>query len=230
MTGKPAARVSDTNACPVKGHGHNPVSVGSPDVVINNLPAARVGDSSSCGDSISVGIASILINGQPVAHLGSATAHGGAIITGSRNVLVGYHNGSAEALTPLPFDEQFILKDSEGEPVAGFHYKITASSGRTFRGVTDEFGQTLRIHTPAAEDLTIEPDYDSITPQESPSSSPFDEQFVLKDAEGEPIAGFHYKITTSSGRTFRGVTDESGQTLRISTPAAEELTIEPDYS
>ncbi len=86
---KPAARLGDTNACPLPGHGSNPTVSGSPDVLINGLPALRVGDSSACGDAVAEGIGCILVNGQPIAFLGSATAHGGVIVSGSGDVLVG---------------------------------------------------------------------------------------------------------------------------------------------
>lgn len=68
---KPAARLSDTHSCPIPGHGSNPIAVGSPDVLFNNLPAARVGDTSNCGGAITEGEATILVNGKPVAFLGS---------------------------------------------------------------------------------------------------------------------------------------------------------------
>lgn len=96
---KPAARVSDTDACPLPGHGPNPVTAGSPNVLINSLPCARVGDPTACGDAIAVGIPTILVNGKPIAHLGSATAHGGVIVTGSGNVLLGTSGGGATMST-----------------------------------------------------------------------------------------------------------------------------------
>lgn len=37
---KPAARVSDPTACPIPGHGTNPIAAGSPDVIIEGLAAA----------------------------------------------------------------------------------------------------------------------------------------------------------------------------------------------
>lgn len=86
---KPAARLSDLNTCPKTGHGTNPATSGSSDVLINNLPTLRVGDTTACGDTVVEGIGSILVNGKPIAFLGSATAHGGVIITGSGDVLVG---------------------------------------------------------------------------------------------------------------------------------------------
>ncbi len=44
MSGKPAARVSDPTACPLPGHGSNPIVVGSADVFFDGLAAARQGD------------------------------------------------------------------------------------------------------------------------------------------------------------------------------------------
>ena len=38
---KPAARLSDLNTCPKTGHGTNPTTSGSSDVLINNLPTLR---------------------------------------------------------------------------------------------------------------------------------------------------------------------------------------------
>ncbi|MGP4763557.1 PAAR domain-containing protein, partial [Klebsiella pneumoniae] len=49
MSGKPAARLGDPTACPVPGHGTNPIAVGSPNVLFDGLPAARQGDPSACG-------------------------------------------------------------------------------------------------------------------------------------------------------------------------------------
>lgn len=56
----------------------------------------------------------------------------------------------------------------------------------------------------------------------------FDEQFTLSDAEGQPVPDFAYKITTASGKIFRGVTNERGLTQRVSTRATELLHLEPD--
>lgn len=42
-----AARKSDQHACPQKGHSINAIANGSPNVFINGVPAARIGDSYS---------------------------------------------------------------------------------------------------------------------------------------------------------------------------------------
>ena len=85
----PVARATDSHACPQKGHSINTISSGSGDVFINGLPAARVGDATSCGATIVTGSSTVFINGKPAALLGAATSHGGVIISGSENVLIG---------------------------------------------------------------------------------------------------------------------------------------------
>ena len=65
-----------------------------------------------------------------------------------------------------------------------------------------------------------------ITSEDDDSS--FDEQFLLQDNEGNPIAFQKYKISTSDGQVYRGMTDKDGKTQRIKTPSAEELVFEYD--
>ncbi|MGK4751950.1 PAAR domain-containing protein, partial [Pseudomonas aeruginosa] len=43
MSGKPAARLGDPTACPLPGHGSNPIVGGSPDVFFDHRSAARQG-------------------------------------------------------------------------------------------------------------------------------------------------------------------------------------------
>ena len=82
------SRVGDAHACPKTGHSVNAVTSGSPDVIINGVPAARVGDTTACGSMITAGSSTVFINGKPAAFMGSATSHGGIIINGSPNVLI----------------------------------------------------------------------------------------------------------------------------------------------
>jgi len=148
---KPASRLSDLNACPRPGHGTNPTTSGSPDVLINNLPTLRVGDSTACGDAVTEGIGNILVNGKPIAFLGSATAHGGLIVTGSGDVLVGTQWGSAPFVAPeiLPrHSEQYQLIDSNsGQPVEDALYCVECADGQRFVGYTNAYGNTERVFT-----------------------------------------------------------------------------------
>ncbi|MEN6670710.1 hypothetical protein AAJP47_10060, partial [Psychrobacter sp. B38] len=60
---------------------------------------------------------------------------------------------------------------------------------------------------------------------------PYDEMYVVKDTLGNIIAGFAYKIETSEGKVYRGVTNEKGETIRVGTgnKAVEfELTADTD--
>lgn len=93
MSGKPAARVTDPTACPLPGHGTNPIVAGSPDVLFDSLPAARQGDPSACGGAMAGNvIPNVLINGKPAAVLGSVGSHGNVVVGGSGTVIIG--NGS----------------------------------------------------------------------------------------------------------------------------------------
>lgn len=94
----PAARVTD-----ITSHG-TPLSpgTGSPDVLIEGLPAWRVTDFHSCplstgpvphvGGSVTMGSTSVLVNGIPAARMGDTIVESGppnTIVTGSQSVLIG---------------------------------------------------------------------------------------------------------------------------------------------
>ncbi len=91
----PAARITDMHTCPEatpEPHVGGPVISGSPNVFINGLPAARMGDPLTCvgpPDVIAKGSTGVFINGLPAARMGDLTAHGGVIIGGSPNVIIG---------------------------------------------------------------------------------------------------------------------------------------------
>ena len=88
MSGKPAARITDPTACPIPGHGTNPIAAGSPDVLFDGLSAARLSDPSACGSPIASAVSpTVFINGLNAATLGSVGAHGNTIIAGSGSVI-----------------------------------------------------------------------------------------------------------------------------------------------
>lgn len=75
------------------------VTAGCPTVLINKLPAARLGDAHACllpplagphpPNAIAKGSATVLIGGQPAARIGDLTGCGASIATGSINVTIG---------------------------------------------------------------------------------------------------------------------------------------------
>ncbi len=94
----PAARVTDMHTCPLVNPGGVPhvggpiLPPGSPMVLVEGLPAAKVGDMATCSgppDVIVAGSGTVTISGLPAARLGDTTAHGGAIVAGSATVMIG---------------------------------------------------------------------------------------------------------------------------------------------
>ena len=93
----PAATLTSMHECPqvtvIVPHVGGPViGPGAPTVLIEGLPAARVGDMLVCvgpPDTIASGSATVMIEGQPAAFLGSETAHGGTIVMGAPTVMIG---------------------------------------------------------------------------------------------------------------------------------------------
>lgn len=147
MSGKPAARLSDPTACPVPGHGTNPIANGSPDVLFDGLSAARQGDSSACGGAL-VGnvIPNVLINGLPAATVGSVGSHGNVVIGGSGTIIIGNSHSPAPFTAPAPlqfaksYAQVFSITDSEtGKPLV-YREFVAVVDGRKAFGVTDASG------------------------------------------------------------------------------------------
>jgi uncharacterized Zn-binding protein involved in type VI secretion len=95
--GQPAARLTDMHVCPmvtgIVPHVGGPITApGMPTVLVQGLPAARVGDMCTCvgpPDAIALGSFTVLIGGQPAARMGDLTTHGGSIVLGCFTVLIG---------------------------------------------------------------------------------------------------------------------------------------------
>lgn len=93
----PAARLTDFHQCPmvtaIVPHVGGPISgPGEPTVLIEKMPAAKVGDMCVCvgpPDSIVKGSSTVMIGGTPAARMGDTTAHGGTIMLGAFTVMIG---------------------------------------------------------------------------------------------------------------------------------------------
>jgi uncharacterized Zn-binding protein involved in type VI secretion len=95
-----AARLGDLHTCPMVTPGTPPIPhVGGPilppccpTVIIEGMPAARVGDMALCvgpPDTIAKGSTSVVIGGQPAARLMDQTVHGGVIVKSALTVMIG---------------------------------------------------------------------------------------------------------------------------------------------
>lgn len=73
-------------------HVGGPIMVGGPTVTGANGPIARVGDMCQCSgppDVIAKGSATVMVNGMPAARMGDNTVHGGVIVAGAPNIEIG---------------------------------------------------------------------------------------------------------------------------------------------
>jgi uncharacterized Zn-binding protein involved in type VI secretion len=95
-----AARLLDMHVCPMVTPGVPPIPhVGGPilppcciTVIIEMMPAARVGDMCLCvgpPDAIVQGSTSVMIGMQPAARFGDPTVHGGKIVSSAMTVNIG---------------------------------------------------------------------------------------------------------------------------------------------
>lgn len=73
-------------------HVGGPISLGSPNVLTGFMPQARVTDICVCvgpPDAIVMGSKTVLVNCLPAARIGDTTAHGGKIVVGLPTVIIG---------------------------------------------------------------------------------------------------------------------------------------------
>lgn len=142
------------------------ITAGSPDVLIDGIPAARVGDPLAPHDKpnhpphprkIASGSSTVLVNGKPLAITGGSVDCGGVII-GSGTVVVGDMAPSVTAPLSIVslFDEHFSIVDSEtGRSFKYLAYGMTSSTGMV-EGVVDANGNTSKITGKTEEDLTLD--------------------------------------------------------------------------
>jgi uncharacterized Zn-binding protein involved in type VI secretion len=87
--GQPLARLGDST-----DHGGTIIS-GAARTLVDGKPAARMGDSHSCGytyhgtGTIAKGSSKTFIEGKPAARVGDTTSCGATIVSGSETTLVG---------------------------------------------------------------------------------------------------------------------------------------------
>ncbi|PAU56082.1 PAAR domain-containing protein, partial [Pseudomonas indica] len=101
MSGKPAARQGDAVTCPVCGKAI--VASGSSDVTFEHQPAARAGDTCTCGAPLTQNVSgTVFINGRPALFMGSSAENGGVIISGAGTVVIGDQVVPADFEPPSP--------------------------------------------------------------------------------------------------------------------------------
>jgi len=97
---QPAARATDAHACPIHGAGAIAPTPGRT-VLIKMLPAACVTDVCVCAgppNAIAVGSLNVIINRLCAARVGDPTVHAGAVTMGELTVLIGQVGNPIEAM------------------------------------------------------------------------------------------------------------------------------------
>lgn len=124
---KHAAKIGDIGT-DHDGFPPTPIIEGSPDVFIDGMPAARVGDALAPHDKpnnpphprkIAAGSSTVLVNGKPLAITGGAVDCGGVII-GSGTVIVGDEFKQVESSVIAPVIKKatpFIFAKSSSVPL-----------------------------------------------------------------------------------------------------------------
>lgn len=54
----------------------------------------------------------------------------------------------------------------------------------------------------------------------------YDQQYILKDGDGQPLANVSYRIVVDGERVITGTTNASGQTARVITRSASNLKLQ----
>ncbi|VXC38775.1 Type IV secretion protein Rhs [Pseudomonas sp. 8Z] len=101
MSGKPAARIGDSVACPMCGQ--TAIVTGVSSVIIENMPAATQTQGCGCGSTLTGAIIpNVIIGGLPAATLGSTGTHGSVVTSGAGTVIIGNSHTPAAFTPPTP--------------------------------------------------------------------------------------------------------------------------------
>ncbi len=164
---------ADAHGCPACPHTCvGPAVAGSPDVMVNDKPALRIGDpgvhSACCGPNTWVaqtGAPAVYINGRKAHRLGDVDAHcggSGKMIEGSPNVIVGDQGGGGKAGNAKPeptgcrFEGGFkLVCEITGVELDDVPYEIRSASGKKVSGRCLPGGLTQLLGTEAAEGLDL---------------------------------------------------------------------------
>ncbi len=168
---KPAARKSDPSSCPLPGHGTNPIATGSPDVFFDGLPAARQGDTCTCGSALSSGLSStVFINGKNAATIDTGGTHGSIVIGGSGTVIIGDSHTPCEFIPPtlLPGQPKWIgFRIPADESYEGLSCTAHFEDGSTLPGVFNK-DNAVKFSNPSGKTCLMLK-FDDEPPADSPS-------------------------------------------------------------
>lgn len=154
---------ADAHGCPACPHpGVGPIAVGSPDVTINDLPAARQDDiglhAACCGPNnftIKKGSPSVYVNGKPLARMNDTCQHcggSGPIIAGSPDVMIDDSGGDAQGLGSYTNNTRTIKSataaaQDAGQTAAGSDSHDQSTAGQAASDVAKDAAQAEKAGT-----------------------------------------------------------------------------------
>lgn len=166
--GDSAQNPRDSHNCPACPHeASGPGTEGSPNVLINNRAALRVGDhgvhSSCCGPNTweaTRGAPGVFINGERAHRIDDTVRHcggNGKLVGGSDNVLIGDHHDPFQKVPTSRYARRIcVVFDDGGEPVKNRSCRIIREDGRVIQCRTDDHGYTPKVFADGVEVLCIE--------------------------------------------------------------------------
>ena len=149
------AKIGDKVVCKCNGGPHKIVS-GARTVFVDDVPAARIGDKSSCGATIVTGADWFEIEDSPAAINGSKTSCGGQVITGS----------SVTTGSPTSIE------------IGGFRFQQIAPADTD----TADEAATARSATPASS--VVASDAQPVTADSATATTPIDADHISSVAPG----------------------------------------------
>lgn len=151
------ARIGDKVYCPKKGHGTTVIIEGDLTFVIDGQGAAYHGCRTSCG--------AILISSQVVTSVEFGDGDGSHSTSSQKVPPASAPLASARSTTSAftaelqkpdeVFDEQFELRDSDGNLLVYMPYTVRFVSGEVVHGETDTLGKTKRYATNGPQFLEL---------------------------------------------------------------------------
>src|SRR4030042_7008748 len=200
---KPAARISDMHVCPMVTpglppipHVGGPVAMGCPTVLIGGLPAARVGDITTCvgpPDPIALGSPTVILGAMPAARVGDLTTHGGTIVVGCPTVLIGDAGGGGGGAGAGGGGGGGVGGGAAAAPPPQVFAAYQSGVGANIAPVSPE--QVGPLQPKEEEDKEKRKTWIGV---------------ILKDFKGQPMPNQDFQITLDKGQVLKGHTDEKG--------------------
>ncbi|MBA8735676.1 PAAR domain-containing protein [Chromobacterium violaceum] len=167
---------------------------------------------------------------KPIIRLGDKTDHGGTVLEAFPTLVVFGKPaaGVGHKVSCPKCKGTFVIV--EGATNTSFMGKNVAIEGmQTSCGATliaSQGQSTINVDSGAAAAITSSPaQIASALTAASASEKLFDQHFIVHDKNGAPLPNWPYTIELANGQTISGKTDDMGKTSKVSSDAADSVTL-----